>query len=241
MIQRIFTTTLFLIFSLLYVQAQLIPVPLEADELEVRVTFDKDSEEQDIYQTNFIQSTIDEDMSITWEKIIDYSGNRNWGYQVCDKNLCYLSHVFTKDFDMEPLERGELTVHLERNGVFGDSGVVYVKLYRNDIDNSDSLFMKAVFIEETRVSTMKAVSRTDVEIFPNPAVNYINIKSPSNIGEVVIFDILGRQMLKENLAGRHGGTISVESLREGTYFISIHDTNGDRIKTSRLIKQTSGS
>ncbi len=223
-------------------QAQLVPVPLDVEHATQVVEFNTDGEKVDFYQKNYVYSTLGDSMGITWVKIIHSSSNRGWGFQVCDKNLCYLPSISTRDFKMSPYDTSEMTVHMRTRGNDGDSAVIYVKLFRNDIDNSDSMYIKVKFVAQSPTAIGYAeVERTDVSIFPNPATRYITIKSPSHIGNVFVYDLLGRQVKKDNLNGKHAGVVSLDKLRAGTYFVTVFSTSGKRLKTIRMIKQTMGS
>ncbi|MGF1554846.1 aryl-sulfate sulfotransferase [Paucihalobacter sp.] len=56
-----------------------------------------------------------------------------------------------------------------------------------------------------------------VSIFPNPAINIINIKSNSPIDKFVIYDILGNQVMRSNGVE----TVNVKDLNSGLYFIKL--------------------
>lgn len=216
--------------------AQLEPVPLEVEYENQIVTFENSSSNQDIFEKNYVYSTLDEPMSITWIKIVDVSDAKEWGFEVCDKNLCYLESINSADFDMVEFDTSEMTVHLRNKGVEGDLAIVYVNLFRNDIDNSDSLYVKTTF--ESTTSTVNVVKRNDVTVYPNPAAQYFNIKSPANIGRVIVHDILGEKLMMLNLNGQHNKKIDISDLQSGTYFVSAFDTEGNRLKTTRLLKRS---
>lgn len=236
--------TSFVLFSLLIIGMvqgqQLEPVPLNIKHSSQSIIFENSSEHQDIGVKNYVYSTLDDSMNITWKKVVEFSDSKKWQFAICDKYRCYLPFVNSHEVAMFPYDTSEMTVHLYTKGGKGDSAIVYVKIYRNDIDNSDSLYLKTSFIAETTTAIIKVeeVEYNDVTIFPNPADYYFNIKSPSHIGIVIVHDILGRVMIKKNLNGSHHGKISIENLRGGTYFVTSYDLQGRRLKTLRLLKRT---
>ncbi|MPS73877.1 MAG: T9SS type A sorting domain-containing protein [Chryseobacterium sp.] len=74
-----------------------------------------------------------------------------------------------------------------------------------------------------------------INVFPNPAVNYISIASPLvKINEVEIFGNDGRLVKKANI-NNETDKIDVKSLPVGTYYVRTYD-NGNFIKSMKFIK-----
>ena len=75
------------------------------------------------------------------------------------------------------------------------------------------------------------VSMGDVKIFPNPAQNVVHIESPMQV-RAVISGIDGRSVM--NVA--EAKDIDISNLPDGIYMIMIYDTEGQKIKTDKLVK-----
>ncbi|UQB68304.1 M43 family zinc metalloprotease [Epilithonimonas zeae] len=74
-----------------------------------------------------------------------------------------------------------------------------------------------------------------INVFPNPAVNYISIASPLvKINEVEIFSNDGRLVKRANIKNETD-KIDVKSLPVGTYYVRTYD-NGNFIKSMKFIK-----
>jgi len=74
-----------------------------------------------------------------------------------------------------------------------------------------------------------------INIFPNPAVNYISIASPLvKINEVEIFGNDGRLVKRANIKNETD-KIDVKNLPVGTYYVRTYD-NGNFIKSMKFIK-----
>lgn len=75
--------------------------------------------------------------------------------------------------------------------------------------------------------------KEQISIFPNPVKDYLNIRSSVKIDNVVIFDILGKEVFQVNpeiIAPR----IDVNNLPSGVYLVKI--TSGNESKTIKVIK-----
>ncbi|WP_274473812.1 aryl-sulfate sulfotransferase [Mangrovimonas aestuarii] len=74
------------------------------------------------------------------------------------------------------------------------------------------------------------IALQNINIYPNPTSNYINIESAYPIDKIEIYDLLGKNVMTE-----HNNTkINLESLNSGVYIISINQGNKKTIK--KIIK-----
>ncbi|MCH9659826.1 MAG: choice-of-anchor B family protein [Bacteroidetes bacterium] len=72
-----------------------------------------------------------------------------------------------------------------------------------------------------------------ISIFPNPASNRLNITSEThNIEEVVITDVLGKEVLSSSSYDTKTLTLDISSLSKGMYFVGINTT-----VSKKLIKE----
>ena len=124
-------------------------------------------------------------------------------------------------------------------------------VYINDTvfisDNStDTLFFTdTVFIADTVFipdSTNKLTNAgftgeltREVQLYPNPAKNYINIEMPSSEGRLEIWSLQGRKIFEQSLT-RSNERIQIQHLKPGMYAVFIHLPNKSPLKFN-LIKQ----
>ena len=74
-------------------------------------------------------------------------------------------------------------------------------------------------------------NQNSLHVYPNPAKDFIVIEGINNQSEISIFDLTGREMLKQNVL--NGEKISVTTFSKGIYFLEIKNEN--RIQTKKLI------
>jgi hypothetical protein len=74
--------------------------------------------------------------------------------------------------------------------------------------------------------TVSEISNSDVVVYPNPATDYINIKSDRNV-IVSISDNLGKNLISTN-----DSYINLSNLSSGIYFVKV----GDITKTITINK-----
>ena len=70
----------------------------------------------------------------------------------------------------------------------------------------------------------------NITIYPNPSSKYINVNIDSVL-EAVVFDLLGKELLRENIIGR----LDISSLEKGTYILNL--TDGINTSTHKIIKE----
>jgi hypothetical protein len=117
------------------------------------------------------------------------------------------------------------------------------ELYRANIGDIDTTFKKKpIFFEyeiacETNDDDEPGESidenESEFNIYPNPVKNRLYIGTESNIEDVTIMDIYGRQQMTVN--GQQSLSINVSHLKSGIYFIKINTTDGEI--TKRFVKE----
>lgn len=74
----------------------------------------------------------------------------------------------------------------------------------------------------------------EISIYPNPAIEKVQISNDSNSPlKVVVYNILGDPMLSKSITG-NGNYIDITNLQSGIYIVSF--TDGKRTTTKRLVK-----
>ncbi len=84
-----------------------------------------------------------------------------------------------------------------------------------------------------KVIEIEKDENNEISIFPNPTSTNLTIHLPENFdGEVVIKDILGKELINERITGNLH-SLSVETLSKGNYFVSI--TSNNKIVENKMI------
>lgn len=99
----------------------------------------------------------------------------------------------------------------------------------------DGLFV----LRETGLSSVEnAVDvKQEFEVFPNPSSSTIRLQGVSTRNcTVTMVDVNGRVALKHsNISSVSGLNLDVSFLESGIYFVNIHDKEGEKIATSKLV------
>ncbi|TDX84170.1 leucine-rich repeat domain-containing protein [Epilithonimonas xixisoli] len=104
------------------------------------------------------------------------------------------------------------------------------KMLQNNILFDLSLFREPITLGDA-LATLETSELKDLNIYPNPATDYVNIINlRHNIEKVVIFDLSGKQMLSDSKQRIH-----VSKLPSGVYLLSVKTNVG--IKNFKFIKQ----
>lgn len=73
------------------------------------------------------------------------------------------------------------------------------------------------------LSTKDYVNASNVGVYPNPAVNFLNLKTDVNISSVKIYSVSG--LLVRNETETASNNIDVSNLQKGCYFVKVNDFN----------------
>jgi Cu/Zn superoxide dismutase len=87
---------------------------------------------------------------------------------------------------------------------------------------------------EIVTSIQSEASKQELEIFPNPSKNLINIRSSENIQMIRIISVDGRLIQQQKINSQQQALINIEDLNNGIYLLETVSANGNQI--SRIIK-----
>lgn len=116
-----------------------------------------------------------------------------------------------------------------------DGGVDQIKTYKY-INTNDSFFVesRADFIGGTVQSGLKEISAAQIEVYPVPAKETLNIRvKDAGTYSASIFDIQGRLMLSE--AVKNNTSLNVSSLTNGIYILVLEHANGQKTQKRIMI------
>ena len=102
-----------------------------------------------------------------------------------------------EDFDLEKVTALEIYVDGQPNGSVIIDDVVF-----GDIDVTD---------------VIDAFSETDIQVYPNPASDYLRIRNAGQVFDVAIFNITGQHLLSV----QNKEQIDISSLKSGLYFVRV--------------------
>lgn len=197
------------------------------------IMFDiEDPSSFDVVLKGVIRNPSSEEITINWFRNVIHK-NPEWETAVCDRNQCYLPFVSSQSVDIPANDTSNLDVHLYPDMVSGDSAVVEMSFVSSAAPNDT---MTAIFrFIQMRPNSTERVSETEVTLYPNPTVDHFNIRSDRNIGSVVVYDLLGKEMLQKKA---YGPQVRVQAgyLPKGVYIVRVLDEEGQVITTRRLRK-----
>ena len=102
----------------------------------------------------------------------------------------------------------------------------YIQVAIRCISDADEYLLGVTnfFIDSDPVSVAN-VEKTSVNVYPNPASNFINVEASSNISNVEIYTISG-QKVGDFTANGTQTVISTSNLSNGMYMMRINTENG---------------
>jgi len=103
-----------------------------------------------------------------------------------------------------------------------------------EFDNDGSGFIvDNIIIKDLDQLAASDIDKTQINIFPNPTSDFINIKSNDEIKFIKIYDIKGSLVKTENISGKTS-KIDISPFPKGNYIISVETKSG--IETKKFIK-----
>lgn len=171
--------------------------------------------------------------TIKWERTI-MNITPGCETQVCDLNLCYLAHISSKTFDIDPDSSGNIFVHFRNLDLIPDaSGLVHLKMY-NTSNPADSVVIAYLFTPETS-DTENPLPAATVQMFPNPATDYFLLNNAEAVQRIRLFSLDSREVAR--YTANPGQQYSLASLPDGSYVIVLEDKNGRVFQALPVVKK----
>jgi hypothetical protein len=185
----------------------------------------------DVYAHSLIKNNAATTKIFRWERIIR-SATAGWDIAICDKNLCYLPSINTRDLTLTGGEEARMDVHIYPNRNVG-AAVVEVKV--TEVGNNANT-VTSVYYFNTPVGTKDLVNKAaNVRIYPNPVIDYFSIIDDNNVVETVaIYNMIGRQV--RTFKASEEAKYNIGDLPDGMYLIRFYSANGVMVKILRINK-----
>ena len=179
----------------------------------------------DFNHTNY-GSAYSDDGGVTWTKILYYKldgfNNSDWikltNYLVGtapNQEPWQLQHTCVTVYDQDHILSGTFMSQLDPNDSNTYNGGIFV--YNNTT------------VDKVASNTVKGL-----QMYPNPASNFIHISASNDISEVSIYDMAGKEVKKINDIDITETTINLQDLKQGFYLIKITDVKGGE-QTNKLV------
>jgi len=91
-----------------------------------------------------------------------------------------------------------------------------------------------VIAPQSGISVKSSILDLHLEAFPNPTIDFVTLKTTTDITKTTIYNILGKQLAVIKGTGT-SVQIDLSSYQSGTYFVKVHSANN--VSTLKLIKK----
>lgn len=106
---------------------------------------------------------------------------------------------------------------------------ITIKLYKN----SGIAYFDNVSITESTLG-IDDLKQFSFSSYPNPATDYINLSAAKNIEKIEVYNLLGKQVLRENISSRTK-QVNVSNLSDGIYIMKAYIE--DAVGSYKFVKQ----
>jgi PKD repeat protein len=132
-------------------------------------------------------------------------------------------------------EGGEPATSSQQNPsvTYAVEGVYDVVLTVSNANGSDTKTMTD-YITVNHITGVGTINLEQIKIYPNPAKDIVSISSPMKVQSIIIFDVVGKQMLVKRI-NQKSVKINISDFDSGIYFVKIKTKEGIRIKKLRVL------
>lgn len=182
------------------------------------------------YISNFAVNVSDEAKTLRWTQKTIFKGSQWSNSQVCDNFLCYTDKILTRTIDIQSGDTCLLKILFRPNGQ--DTSGYYTITAQEDltstIDDTGHYFFNGATASAKKIEEVETV-----KIYPNPAVDYIQLASKELIRDIAIYDAKG--VVVKSITNYNKGLIQVNDLATGPYYM-IFTFNSGKLGVSKLTR-----
>lgn len=176
-------------------------------------------------------------MEVRWDRTLnDYPSDWS-GSQVCVGVTCYFFTVSEGDFTLLPGDSMQLDMSYVNDGLSGIAKTI-VQLTVDRDNSADVVFYANLGNLTTGIEDANS-NGVNVDIYPNPAKDYLLVKRGKNddIERIEIYNMLGIKVLSQE-AGIDGLTTRVDlmDLSKGVYMVRVFDRDNNVLMTRAVSK-----
>ncbi len=136
------------------------------------------------------------------------------------------------DFPITTSDTGFVTYDFDLSASSAWTGNVMVTIAFRDQDNPNNPGQSSGTgdflidrIEFTNQSGVDDNTLSFLDVYPNPASNYIKVQTQNPIAEITIYDITGKTVYKQFNTGRSVEQINISQYNPGIYLVKVKDVN----------------
>jgi PKD repeat protein len=114
--------------------------------------------------------------------------------------------------------------------VYNTPGVYQVKLVAANYIGNDTKIKMGYITVVTDCATLitTAVTKTKMQVYPNPTKSMLYLKSPQNVLNIEIYDATGRKVM-ESKPNQKDASINMERLSAGMYMMKTRTIDGEEV------------
>ena len=161
-----------------------------------------------------------------------------WQFSFCDLNLCYLAGVVkcpcSKPNLLLPNETKTLMMHILPNGTAG-TGAISLSIITVCDDETSNVIDLPITFEVGTTSTEFASINNNINLYPNPAIDMINLQEDEDVSQIELYNIVGKKI--RTFQHSKGQSHDVSDFNKGIYLVRLLDRSNNILKVIRMTKK----
>jgi hypothetical protein len=189
---------------------------------------------------NTITNTSNDTIWITWHLVPSQSYvPSGWTVTAWDNNVAYpfnsVSH--TSNY-IRAGYSADFAIAFDPNGLTQGSNSYIAQVLTDNASGTTKAIKYSFTKTPTGVNTIQQQADDEIEMYPNPAPNDINVVFNESLGvkSIAIYNLIGKSMLLYKTQG-NSAKLNIESLPAGIYFLRFMNPQGMVVATRKFTHQ----
>ena len=181
-------------------------------------------------------------ITIQWRIVgTDFPADWKTNSGICDAVNCYTSATVYSGANFSCIYNpGIGDFHLQMDhGSTTSTGTHYVKVLLNNAAIPTDTALVTFIVSKIPASVTSANSVRDIAVYPNPAINELNVvyDASADIKSIAVYNIIGRALTVYKVTNNSSANLKLDNIPSGVYFIRLMNSAGEIVGTKKFTKQ----
>ncbi|MGE3801815.1 MAG: T9SS type A sorting domain-containing protein [Candidatus Kapaibacterium sp.] len=158
----------------------------------------------------------------------------NWGVnEFYATNVVEGSHNYMRLLNPENIQLNEVSVDL--SSLAEEENIRFY--FSADMLNGGWIIVDNVSFSSASISSVAENVPITPRHFPNPVKDILSFESDQSVESLIVYDLLGRNLLEVDVEGGSTTTVDLSSLPTGEYWLQLRDRKNQQVNRFSILKE----
>lgn len=196
------------------------------------------SNNDEVPLTAYVKNDSSVDLTFRW-RVISNASPAAWSVSYCDNTNCLDIGITDQSTFLLQADSTSILKMLYLPFLEDGASDIEVQVSVDGIPGSATIKYRSE-ITANPASSVRSLNTEALSIYPNPAVNFIQVRGVENAADIEsleIYSIIGKKILHKEVASLNDLKVDVQNLELGVYLVKLFDQGKNVFYTKTFVKK----